>query len=203
MGYERLDEQLARFEATLATAARLDPDEARKVATTIAAEVRFLDAEARSEVLAASPVPLSARIDELMAFQRWMELASGVADPAVTRAQVIVQNYVCFVYLSESCFKALRKVSRPESVTRRCAVYLTDHPVRSFRNAIAHANWTYSSDFSKLVFWARRGTDPGEPLSQFSVPQVDLDFWQALSRTVAYAAFTSLEAVAAKRPLRT
>ena len=114
----------------------------------------------------------------------------------MTRAQVITQNYVCFVYLGEACFKVLRKVSAPNSVTRRCCSFLTDNPVRAFRNAIAHSNWSYRSDFRGLVFWARRGSDANDCLSEFEVGQADLNFWQTLSRGVAYAAYTSLNSVA-------
>ncbi len=200
MGYERLDEQMKAFTPALTSDVGLREDEAGKLATTIAAEVRFLDPPSRAAVLAASPVPVEARLGELVAFQAWMDLASSAGNPAVVRAQVIVQNYVCFVYLSEACFRALRKVSRAGSVTRRCCRYLTDNPVRAFRNAVAHSNWTYAPDFSGLVFWARKGNDPVEALSRFDVSQERLTFWQALSRSVAYAAYTSLEAVEGRGP---
>src|SRR5712692_359401 len=162
MSYERLDEQMKTFAAALTSDVRLGVEETAKVATTIAAEIRFLDSSSRTSVLDASPVPLAARIDELVAFQAWMDLASGAPDPAVVRAQVIVQNYVCFVYLGEACFRALRKASKAGSVTRRCCEFLTNNPVRAFRNAVAHSNWTYAPDFSGLLFWARKGENKEE-----------------------------------------
>lgn len=196
MTYERLDSQLKAFSDRLMKAVGLQEAETGKVATLVAADVRFLEPAARAQVRAASPVPLLDRLDELRAFQEWMDLASGIGgNPAVTRAQVIVQNYVCFVYLGEACFRVLRTTSKPCSATRRCCQYLTDNPIRAFRNAIAHSNWTYARDFGGLVFWARKGLDPGEVLSRFEVSQEDLNFWQTLSRGVAYAAYTSLEAV--------
>lgn len=200
MTYERLDEQMKTFLPALTAEVGLRADETGKVGTMIAAEVRFLDSPSRAAVLAASPVPLEARLEELVAFQEWMDLASGARNPVVVRAQVIVQNYVCFVYLSEACFRALRKVSKAGSVTRRCCEYLTDNPVRAFRNAIAHSNWAYAPDFSGLVFWARKGSDSTEALERFEVSQSQLAFWQALSRSVAYAAYTSLKAVEGRRP---
>jgi hypothetical protein len=200
MSNERLDRQLKAFSDRLIEAVGLNEQETGKVATSVAAEIRFLEPGSRAEVHAASPVPLSDRLDELQAFQGWMDVASTVrGNAAVTRAQVIVQNYVCFVYLNEACFRVPRKVSKPGSVTRRCCAYLTDNPVRAFRNAIAHSNWTYASDFRGLVYWARKGPDPEEALSRFEVSQGDLDFWQALSRGVAYAAYTSIEAAEGRR----
>ena len=194
MNYEALDRQVGAFASRLTAAVGLSAAEATKLATLVAAEVRFLDTDSKAEVIAASPVSLRNRLDELRAFQRWTEIASDVRrNPAVVRAHVIAQNYVCFVYLSEACFRVLRRISKPESVTRRCCKYLTDNPMRAFRNAIAHSNWTYGEGFRSLVFWAKKGSDPEEPLSRFEVSQEELDFWQTLSRAVAYAAYTTLE----------
>jgi hypothetical protein len=193
MNYRILDKQVKVFSRELKNNIGLDDTEIGKVATLIAAEVRFLNPSSKSEVLSSSPVPLDSRVEELLAFQAWMDFVSSIkANPTITRAQVIVQNYICFVYLSEACFRALRKVSPPESVTRRCCKYLTDNPLRAFRNSIAHSNWIYRDDFSGLVFWARKGDDPKEPMSRFEVSQSELNFWQCLSRVVAYAAYTSL-----------
>lgn len=145
-------------------------------------------------MLETSPVPLAARIDELRAFQRWMDLTINSHDAAVARARIIVQNYVCFVYLPESLFKALLSGSQRGSVIRRCTSFLTSNPVRAFRNAMAHANWAYSPDFAGIDFWAKKGSDSDEPMTKFSVSQQDLEFWQALSRVVAYVVVTRFDA---------
>jgi hypothetical protein len=50
-----------------------------------------------------------------------------------------------------------------------------------------------------LVYWAGKGCDADEVLSRFEVAQHELGFWQALSRGVAYAAYTSIEAVEERR----
>jgi hypothetical protein len=60
---------------------------------------------------------------------------------------------------------------------------------------LAHANWRYNEDFSGLRFWARKGSDPNEPLSDFEVSQLELGFWQAFARCVAYVAFTHATSV--------
>src|SRR6266496_1648724 len=116
MSYEHLDRQLKAFSNRLVESVGLGEQETGKVATLVAAEVRFLEPASRVEVHAAGPVPLRDRVDELRAFQG-------------------------------------------------------------------------------LVYWARKGSDPDEALCRFEVSQGDLDFWQALSRGVAYAAYTSIEAV--------
>jgi hypothetical protein len=39
-------------------------------------------------------------------------------------------------------------------------------------------------------FWARKGSDPAEAVEIYEVDQNDLNFWQALSRCMAYVAYT-------------
>jgi hypothetical protein len=195
LGFTELDKQLRQYADQLQDLVKLAPAEVAKVATLVAADVRFLEPAARSEIINSSPVPLKKRVEELVAFQAWTEIASGIrGNPAITRAQVITQNYVCFVYLPETCFLTLRK-SQSGSLTRRCCKSLTDNPIRAFRNAIAHSNWTYSADFGGLVYWARKGQDDKETLTRFEVTQADLDFWQALAKGVAYAAYSTLTSV--------
>jgi len=191
---QRLDQQLAAFDGDLQRLVGLKADESHKVATLVAADVRFLPKEVKAEIEAASPVPLRARRDELVAFQAWQDFARSVqGNPAVTRAQVIVQNYVCFSYLKDACFEVIAKKAVPGSVAARCSGFLTTGAVRDFRNAFSHANWTYKPDFSGLKCWvledARRRDGQ---LREFTVSQNELTFWQALARGVAYATYEQL-----------
>jgi hypothetical protein len=193
MNWKHLDTQMQFFSARLTSEVKLASEITAKLATTIASDVRFLSLEQKAKISAASPVPLSDRLDELQAFQGWMEEAGTMRNnPYVTRAQVLSQSYICFVYLPESCFRILAQVCPSGSAAKKCALFLSNNPVRAFRNAFAHANWTYRSDFKALVYWARKGGDPNERLERFEVEQDDLSFWQALSRCVAYAAYSNL-----------
>jgi hypothetical protein len=193
MSWSAMDHQMAFYATELQAELKLSDDSCRKLATTIAAEVRFLPMETKIQIRLASPVPMSVRFEELLAFQRWMDLAHKANNPILTRAQVITQNYICFVYLSEACFAVLRKKAPIGSISRRCAKYLTDNPVRSFRNAVAHSNWQYKSDFGGLIYWSRKGDEKDEPLTKFEVDRQKLNFWQSLSRCVAYAMYQSLD----------
>jgi len=195
MTWTRLDEQMAVWSPRLVSDVRISADDSRKLATKIASEVRFLPVGAKAEIAAASPVPVRDRLKELEAFQSWMDIVAmtGNVSPVVVRAQVITQNYICFVYLPESCFRILSKSLPDGSVGRKCAKFLSDGRVRAFRNAVAHANWCYRKDFKAITYWARKSPDLNEPLSEFEVRQEDLTFWQALSRCVSYAAFSNLD----------
>jgi hypothetical protein len=193
MNWNHLDKQMKSFEAQLTSEVKLTPKMAAKLATTIADDIRFLSIDQKDEIKEASPVSLADRLDELQAFQGWMDQASTVHNnPFITRTQVISQNYICFVYLSEACFRSLAKVCPTGSAAKKCAQFLSNNPIRAFRNAIAHANWTYRKDFHAIIYWARKGNDSDEPLEKFEVEQEVLLFWQALSRCVAYAAYSNL-----------
>jgi hypothetical protein len=191
--FRAIDKQLAEWHARLTGELGVSAAAAPRLASAIAEEVSALDPQLRLRIREAQHVTLGDRLDELSAFQAFMDsLASQPIPPFIVRAQVIVQNYVCFVYLGESCFQQLRKALPSSSATRRCCKFLTENPVRAFRNALAHSNWRYRSDFSGLEFWARAGASIDEPLRRWDVSHQDLTFWQALARCTAYAAYLSL-----------
>jgi hypothetical protein len=194
MTWERLDEQMAIWSDKLVSEIKISEADSRKLGTKIAADVRFLSSDVKAEIAAASPVALRDRLQELRAFQAWMDMvANSTSPPFIIRAQVITQNYICFVYLPESCFRILSKNTPSGSVVKKCAKFLGADRIRAFRNAVAHANWSYRSDFGAITYWARKSDDPNDPLSKFEVEQHELEFWQALSRCVAYAALSNLE----------
>jgi len=193
MSWIELDKQMAKWSERLISEVGVSKEDSFKLATKIASDVRFLPKGAKDQIIAASPVEISHRLEELRAFQGWMEMArQSRTSPFIVRAQVITQNYICFVYLPESCFRILSKTAASGSTARKCAQFLSNNPIRAFRNSIAHANWTYRNDFQALVYWARKGDDSNDPLQQFEVSQQQLTFWQSLSRCVAYAALSNL-----------
>jgi hypothetical protein len=134
------------------------PPESNQLATTIAREVAALSDEAKERAREASKIPVKIRIEELVAFQGWMDFVHAITEPhpVVVRAQVVYQNYVCFVYLGELCFNVLKGELPPGATAKKCCKFLTDNPVRAFRNAVAHANWRYLPDFSGLEYWLAR-----------------------------------------------
>jgi hypothetical protein len=194
MDWKCLDEQMQRWSSRLRDDLNIGPPESNRLATTIATEVAALPNTVKVRIRESSPIPLDARTEELVAFQAYMDMVhqSGQPHPSVIRAQAVYQNYVCFVYLNEACFKILWRELPVTSSARKCCKVLTDNPVRAFRNALAHANWRYLPDFSGLEFWARKGADSTEPIVRFEVSQADLSFWQTVARCTAYVAYQSL-----------
>jgi hypothetical protein len=191
---QKLNRQLAAHRSRLLGDVGLTADEASKVATLVASDIRFLSPDAKAEIKAASPVSISARIDELLVFQAWMDLAHSLPKhPTIIRTQVIVQNYVCFIYLKDACFEVISKQAPPKSVAARCAKHLSRGAVRDFRNAFSHANWQYNSTYTGLECWVRQNArNRSGSLKHFVVSQDDLTFWQTLSRAVAYATYLQL-----------
>lgn len=191
---QHLDRQLATHRERLCREVGLKPEDAGKVATLVAADIRFLPVEAKTEIKETSPVPLAARFEELVAFQAWSDFATSIrGNPAITRASVVVQNYICFVYLKDACFEVVSRRAAAGSVAALSASYLSRGVVRDFRNAFSHANWNYNENFTGLRCWVREDArNRAGPMRHFEVSQADLNFWQALSRGVAYATYEQL-----------
>ncbi len=189
----RLDEQMRLWSTRLRDDLRILPPESNRLASVITQEVDALSPAAKQRVRGATPIPLDVRLDELVSFQAFMDQINAEQPSApVVRAQVITQNYICFVYLGEACFAALKRELPDGSTAKKCCKFLTDNPIRALRNAIAHSNWRYLPDFSGLEFWAKKGTDPAEQPSRFEVLQHDLSFWQSQARCTAYASYLQL-----------
>ena len=189
-----IDNQLQQFGPFLRDQFNFSPDISNKLASTMATEIKCLPENVLNQIRNEDTIGLNSRLDEIVAFQAWMDIVREVPKyPAIIRAQVITQNYICFVYLGDTCFKILRKHADSKSVIKKCCEFLTDNPIRAFRNALAHGNWKYREDYRGIIFWARKGNKPDEPLSKFEVSQNDLGFWQALARCTAYVAFLTVD----------
>jgi len=148
--------------------------------------------EVQKQLMSAAPIALSDQLEELSSFQAFTEYASSKKEmPFIARANVIVQNYICFVYLNDNCLKILRKQSKT-TITQKCCKYLTNNPVRAFRNALAHGNWKYNTDFTGLLYFAHKGDNPDGPMTEFEVSQQELDFWHSLTKCTLYSIFTAL-----------
>jgi len=166
------------------------------LASTIAAEVRALPADVLQAINDEDSVGLSYRIAELLAFEGFMSYAGQIQAAAgnlapLTRAQVTCQLYTVFVYLGDACFTRLRKAAPHGSALRKCCKYMTDYPVRGLRNSVAHANWHYSDDFSGIKFHYFEDQAKTQR-ADYTVTQLELDFWDKLGRVTAYAALQTV-----------
>ena len=187
--WQALDSQMRQYRNRLLSEVRLSQEShLKKLASNLSWEVRCLDATDKRRIAEASPVLLESRRKEFEAFQHFCDQMNGwdIPNPAFVRARVIYQNYLCFVYAPESLFRVLNETAEDGSATKRCSKYLLRGRLHYFRNAIAHSNWQYKSDFSGIEYWSRKSNEPDAAMHEFEVEQDELDFWQALSRCVAY-----------------
>jgi hypothetical protein len=194
--WTKLDDIMRRYSPRLRDDLGLTPPPSNCLASTIASEVQALPKEVLRAIRDEDVVGLQRRIDELVAFEGFMDFASQVqarsgSVPPLTRAQVTCQLYTVFVYLGEACFARLRKSAVSGSVLKKCCKYLTDYPIRGLRNAVAHSSWRYADDFSGIVFHYFEDEQKTKR-TDYTVTQLELDFWDKLARVTAYAAFQTI-----------
>jgi len=193
---------LAKYSAKLQGDLRLDPFSSRSLATAIYREVSALPAEKKKEIIKYSPVPTRKRLHQLqqsIAFNAICNPAAFANLPGLAYAHTVTLCYISVVYLSEALFDLVSKALPSGSTGKKCARYLRNNPVRAFRNAFAHGNWSIRQDGSFIDFWASKGSCK-EPVVKLEVSQNDLVFWYSLARATGYAAFSGL--ISESGPLR-
>ncbi len=98
--WAKLDAHMRRYSPRLRDDLRIETAASNHLATTIAQECAALSPQALTEIRQQDVVDLDTRLEELIAFQAFMDLANSIpSHPAIVRTQVITQNYVCFVFL--------------------------------------------------------------------------------------------------------
>ncbi|HOJ04078.1 MAG TPA: hypothetical protein PK916_08745 [Bacteroidota bacterium] len=193
-----LDKQIYQFRDRMVADVGVEERYLAVICTTIYQELSVLKAEQLDKIEFASPVKLDLRIEELEAFNMMMSRVNRqlASIPEIVRAQVIVQNYIAFVYLKDNCFDVAKRIVPQDSLLRRLCKFLLNNPVRAFRNSIAHGNWQYTSDFTGIKYYAYKGESKPcvelEEMSEFVVKNDELEFWQALSRATAYTIYTCI-----------
>lgn len=123
---QNIDTQMQVWAQRMIHDLKLDLMQVNKLGTVIENEVRSITPEQKQQLILSSHVLPQNRVDELLGFQGWMDVANKIrGNPFVTRAQVITQNYICFVYLGDALFKNLKSILPPPLVTGRCCRFFT------------------------------------------------------------------------------
>lgn len=191
MMFEALDRQLARHVGRLTEELHIESAVSQHLASAIGEELSSFGFAVLDALGDGEPVDFKTRCDELSAFQGFMDATRpSFNDPIVARARVLVQNYMCFVYIKEAWLERLREKAFVGGPLHACSTFLTTGKVRAFRNAVSHAQWRYMADFSGIVYWDRAEPRKPLPLLTYGVEQDELDFWQALTRAIAYVTVT-------------
>lgn len=190
-----LDLQLAYYRRNLIEEVGISSEICENIGTKIEEELQNLTEIQIEDIISHSPISLNNRYEELVAFQRMMDYVqiNQISEPGLVRSQVITQNYICFVYLKDSYFKALQNETESKTITHRCSKFLTSARIRKFRNSIAHGNWNYKSDFNGLEYWDYIRGRRENGYEKFIVSSKELAFWQTLSRVLAYASIETIK----------
>ena len=161
------------------------------LATTINDEIAGLDETSANQLRLSLLIPPERYLEELTAFQTWMDIARANADnPVIVRAQVMTQLYVAFVWLRDSVMKPAAAAVSDQTAFATIERFLSSGHRRMLRNAIAHGRWCYLPDFKGLECWAEPTRH--RPHQHFRISHTDLEAWQLLSRGTAIAALLAL-----------
>ena len=154
---EALNEQLAKWEKHFQNEVKIKKEDIPILATVFSNEIKNLSEDIRQEIRDATPVDIHLRYEELRAFQSYMDIThSRTLHPSEVRAQIINTNYICFVYLNESCFRIIKQHLTAGSTTKKCCNYL----VLVLTQARSYQNCTSIASFDDKKF-ARRAKRNG------------------------------------------
>jgi hypothetical protein len=185
---QQLDVRLQEFSSRLRDDLKISAPDSNGLASALRREIQSMDETSRQALNSEPPLSTADRIGLLNTFVLWWCTESGRPGNI---GQIMAMNYTCFIYLGESHFRKLRKCPAG-TLARKCGEFLTDNPVRAFRNALAHGNWRGSFDNQGIDFWARKGQDPNQPMSCFHVAVNELNFWYFLAMAAAYGSLLAL-----------
>lgn len=182
----QLDEQILEVRAQLQDLS-LSEERWTLVASSIHDEVGGLGAVVVNRLRNELVISPEDYLDELMAFQAWMDIAHANSEnPVIVRAQVMTQLYVAFVWLRDSLMEPLSAVVTPDGAAGRVIDFLRTDDRRRLRNAVAHGRWRYLQDFNGLECW------DGQPPARFDIQAEQLGAWQLLSRASQIAVLLAI-----------
>jgi hypothetical protein len=190
MTFDHLDSQL-QFARLASETPALTDGSWSQLATTVHREVASLSEASTNQLRRSVQIPPERYLEELTAFQRWMDFAhANATNPAIVRAQVMTELYVSFLWLQDSLMVPIAAVLPAGSVVSAITTFLGTGACERLREAVVHGRWCYLPDFSGLDCWTRIGTD--QRFEHFEVGDRDLNAWQLLSRGTAIAALLAL-----------
>ena len=102
------DVRMAEFSEELTDQVKLSEQESKRLASTLYREMHALASRGSFNVV--DVVPYKERFNELALYMNWhAETRSAEETQLAEHAKLVLSNYICFVYLGETCFTRLRK----------------------------------------------------------------------------------------------
>ena len=112
------------YKEDLTSKVKIDPDDVDRISTVIATEIRFLPRIDKDELIAATPVKLKDRLDELIAFQGFIDTVNSLilySKLEFVRAQVVQKiTFVLFIFRRPAflCFVRICQLNQPRVSAR-------------------------------------------------------------------------------------
>lgn len=192
-----LDYQMHPYVGRIVEDVRVDADDARALATTIAREIAdATDMQLIEKIRKSSPLSVTKRCDFFESFQMWdgvvmrtMECPISDGFPAELQQNAynemlsVIPLYVSFVFVGDGLFEVLTKGPKGSCV-RKCAEFIRSKSRRALRNALAHGNW-HLTHTGSVKYWAQNGQND-ETLIEHEASKCDMDFYMNLTRCVAW-----------------
>jgi hypothetical protein len=196
-----LDLVMQKQATTLAGDLKMTQDQADKLAHSIEADIKALDA-VQKQLIKDALKPLS--VNDI-SHQHWtiegMRLLSNYVDELEKKVGgdaassiyasglLNLENYFVFVFLRESLFEVVReslKITHNRSALFKACQFLLKDDIRSVRNAISHATWTVDPSTKALKYW------DWEKRTEYSMDEARWLFLRNLAYTVSYVVIKNL-----------
>ncbi|MBU0600253.1 hypothetical protein KJ997_05735, partial [bacterium] len=183
-----------------------------QVATTISNEIIQSDTSLHNALAKSSPLDLKKRLSFFDNFQIWEhviipklvcpddnEIPKKYLSDAFFEMKNVVNVYMSFVFAGDGLFELLVKEAAKNTILRISAKFIRNNPLRAIRNAVAHGNYHIAADGS-LSCWAKKGDQKDEPLVKFEASDIDMAFYAAFTRTVAWASLCAANYAIEEKP---
>lgn len=182
------DEILAK-ESDALSKLNIDKKYHSKIATYIDEELSKLDKSDIYKIKEFSPVDLNERIQELGRFDELVHKVLNNKDKISGNEMtcfITYRSYMLFVYIKDNCFEKTKAITHNGTITKKICTYLTENPVRAYRNAIAHGNFFYSPKDQEIIYYNR---NPANQITEYKLKMKEWNFWQELARGTAYTIY--------------
>jgi hypothetical protein len=87
--WKQLDVQIQKFSSFLRGELKLDAEQSNRFATAVSQNLENLSPELKEALKSSSVIPIKDRLEELIAFQGWMDASLKMNNPSIARARVI------------------------------------------------------------------------------------------------------------------
>jgi hypothetical protein len=197
-----IDQRLFKWADRIVKEINIPHDAAKRIASTIEKEFDTAKTEFLQDIKNLGPITPKRRLYILEGQIFWKQFVRPKILHAPEPPQGIISKtwwedshkyallmsslYMNYIYVGDGFFEFLKKHAPSGSVTKKVAQYIRENPLRALRNALSHANWYLTTNGIK--YFARKGSDPNEPMAEFHASPQDMEFYDDFVSFAGWAA---------------